>query len=76
MELTIGAGDMLVKIPQTVALRIEYTVGVGNIQIDKYQSISGLGREGTFTSDNWDTATNRIIIKADVGVGKLEFKFN
>lgn len=75
LTLKIGAGDMEVKLPETVGVKVDYQVGVGSFRVGRDQFAAGLGRDGTYKSDNYDEATVKIEIKAEVGVGNLDIVF-
>jgi len=68
----VGAGELVINIPKDVAYEISYDLGVGEIDIDN-EKISGIsGKNSSYKSSNYDDAEKRILIDANVGVGKLE----
>jgi hypothetical protein len=75
LNLKIGAGDMQVKLPESVGVKVDYEVGVGSFRVGRDQFAAGLGKDGTYKSENYDEALVKIEIKAEVGVGNLDIVF-
>jgi len=70
MNLNVGAGEIVLTIPKDVGILVSYGLGVGSIQLDE-TSIDGVGRDTSFKSSNYNTATKKVTITASVGVGEL-----
>ncbi len=73
MELSaeVGAGRLVVDLPQGVPVQVEGTVGIGELRMPD-ERFSGLGLNHTFETSDFDESPARITIVADVGVGELE----
>ncbi len=76
MNIEIGAGNVTLNLPSDVGTQITYKLGVGSIKLADGISISQIGEDQTRKSDNYDTATRKINIIANIGVGKLTFSEN
>jgi hypothetical protein len=62
-----GVGRTVLAIPQGVAARITVNQGLGNVQvIGNYQR-----QENRYISPSYDTATNRVDVQVDSGVGSI-----
>lgn len=62
-----GVGGTLIRIPKGVAARIEATAGVGGVNVSGDYQKDG----DTYTSSDYDTATNRVNLKVTGGVGAV-----
>jgi len=67
LELTVGAGSATLIIPQEVGIRLEYNLGLGKIVVDG-NSLTG---QGLYTTENYQQATTKLSLKAEVGLGQL-----
>lgn len=70
MDMNVGAGEINLTIPENVGILVSYNLGVGSINLDE-TSIDGLGKETNYKSSNYDTAEQKLLITASVGVGEL-----
>lgn len=71
LELNVGTGKMTLTLPFDVGYEIDYSLGIGSINLGD-RSISGFDKdEDEAQSGNYNTANKTLKIKADVGVGQL-----
>ncbi len=70
MIIEIGAANMDLTIPKDSGFTIEYKVGVGDLNIDN-EALVTFASDNTYKSSNFDTATKKIEIVANVGAGSL-----
>jgi hypothetical protein len=82
-SLTVGVGEVDVEIPEGVAARIRVKGGVSGFGIDddrfEHYSSHGdgfwvFGRNVEYRSPGYDTATNRVDIRIEVGVGDVDIR--
>lgn len=66
-SVLVGIGSLVYTIPKDAGLSVSYKVGEGNLSIFK-QSLSG---NGTYTSDNYKTAKQKLQINVVVGAGSI-----
>lgn len=72
MSLDIGAGEMILDLPEGVGYVLEYDLGIGSISIGG-GDISNFGSsESRYESENYNSAEVKILITANVGVGSLD----
>jgi hypothetical protein len=73
MALEVGTGTINVTLPdsKTIGFRFTYDVGVGTLNIGS----ENLRGDGTYESDNYDTADTQLEISIDVGVGTVDIDF-
>ena len=69
MTIVVGAGEMVLTIPKDVAYEINYSLGLGEIKVDGDQIAVFAGKETSYKSSNYDSASKKFIINARVGVG-------
>ena len=67
VELEVGMGSLDVEVPENVGVSVEYKVGLGSVNVDN-NSFKG---DGTYESDNYNQAEQRIRIIAEVGTGSI-----
>jgi hypothetical protein len=72
INMEIGAGSMILNIPEEVGYTISYDLGVGEISENGNEIAASLGKKDTYTSSNYEEAEIKIEIVAKVGVGSLE----
>jgi hypothetical protein len=66
----VGLGELVVKAPAGVAVRVDGRSGVGQVQgLDREEN--GLGNRLDVRSDDFDTATRRLLLELRVGVGEI-----
>jgi predicted membrane protein len=71
IELTVGAGEILVRTPEDVALRVDGSVGAGEIQVRGERS-EGLLPRLDYKSPGFDSASVTLTLEINVGAGKIE----
>lgn len=74
IDFRIGAGEVLLQLPQTVGYRIEYELGVGSIKIDDTEVATLGAKDDSYESNNYNKVESNLVIKVDVGVGRFELK--
>jgi Cell wall-active antibiotics response LiaF, C-terminal len=66
----VGLGELVVKAPAGVAVRVDGRSGVGQVQgLDREEN--GLGNRLDVRTDDFDTATRRLFLELRVGVGEI-----
>jgi predicted membrane protein len=70
MNISVGAGEVTLTLPENVGLLVSYNLGVGSIKLEN-TTVDGVGKETDYKSSNYDTAEKKISIIASVGVGEL-----
>jgi hypothetical protein len=66
--LSVGTGQLVIRLPEDIGLKINHQVGLGKISVDG----QGLKDKGTYISKNYDTAVIKLEIDAAVGTGEIE----
>jgi hypothetical protein len=71
-----GVGSTEITLPRDVAVRIEASVGVGEVNMPDYLNrVSGerdfVGSDGVWETDGFDQADARIVIRYEGGVGRF-----
>ncbi len=71
-EATIegGVGEIVVLIPDTMAARITANAGIGNVQVEGNYINNG----EEYRSPDFDSATDRVILEVDGGVGSITIR--
>lgn len=71
-EATIegGVGEIVVMIPDTLAARITANAGIGTAQVEGNYINNG----EEYRSPDFDSATNRVILEVDGGVGSITIR--
>ena len=71
-EATIdgGVGEIIVLIPDTLAAQITANAGIGRTQVEGNYINNG----ETYSSPDFDSATNRVILEVDGGVGSITIR--
>lgn len=67
LRLEVGMGSISLELPKSVGVLIDYEVGLGSVSIDG-ESLRG---DGTYRSENYESAERHINISAQVGTGSL-----
>ena len=75
MEIEVGAGEMEINIPKNAGYKLKYSVGVGGVKINGRNEVGGLGSKDTLVSDNYSTATRKVEITLNVGVGSFSLNY-
>jgi hypothetical protein len=66
----VGLGELVVKAPAGVAVRVDGRSGVGQVRgLDREEN--GLGNRLDARSDDFDTATRRLLLELRAGVGEI-----
>lgn len=68
VKIESGAASVKLFVPAGVAARIKSTMGLGSSDIDQRRFPY---RDGEYVSPDFDTASNKIIIRSEGGVGSL-----
>ncbi len=72
LDIDIGVGSANFTLPSEVGYKINHDIGIGSLQIDQ-QVLNG---KGTYTSNNYDQAAQKITLNAKVGTGSLTITTN
>jgi hypothetical protein len=72
LSIDLGAGSMVLNIPEEVGYSLSYDLGVGEIIENGNEIATFLGKNSDFDSENYESAEKKITIVARVGVGSLE----
>ena len=67
--VNVGAGEVILTLPEDVELDIEYGIGAGELEVDG----KSYGGDGNFIQD-LENSFETLKIKVDVGAGKLTIK--
>lgn len=71
MTLDIGAGSLVLDVPENVGYTLTYDLGIGEISSNNEEIASFAGKGTNYKSSNFDTSEKKIEIVAKVGVGSL-----
>jgi hypothetical protein len=66
-QVDVGTGSVKLTLPKGVGLKINHNIGVGEMKIDD-QTVKG---DGTYQSSDYATATFKLDLKVNVGVGSI-----
>ncbi len=69
--IELGAGEIVLQLPEGVGYSLEYDLGIGNISTDGKDIASFIGSEKEYKSENYNLADIKVNIVAKVGVGSL-----
>jgi hypothetical protein len=72
MTLDIGAGEMILNIPENVGFKMDYDLGIGEITLNGKAIDEFIGDNPSYFSPNYEDAEIKIEIDANVGVGSLQ----
>lgn len=71
ISMQLGTGEINVWVPDDIAIRVEWQVGVGDVQVvDRDQS--GVGLRGTYESPGFEDADRQLTLDIQLGMGALE----
>ncbi len=72
VEIDSGAASLNLRVPSGVAARIKVKSGIASVNVDpnRFPRLDG----GLYQSADYATATNRVDISIDTGVGSVEIK--
>jgi hypothetical protein len=73
IRLKVGLGNVTFKLNRDFGYKINYEVGLGNLSIDGNDVEGAFGKDGTFMTDNYDSAERKAEINVEVGLGNAEF---
>ncbi|MCB0184562.1 MAG: hypothetical protein KDE31_09860, partial [Caldilineaceae bacterium] len=66
-EINGGVGGITIKVPDTMAVRIEASTGIGSINVD-----NSLIKDGNvYQSPAYETAANRVNLTVSGGIGAI-----
>jgi hypothetical protein len=73
VRLKVGLGNVTFRLNRNYGYKINYDVGLGNLSIDGEEVRGTFGKDGTFMTENYDTAEEIVEINVEVGLGNAEF---
>ncbi|NTW72954.1 MAG: DUF4097 domain-containing protein [Eubacteriaceae bacterium] len=71
-DLSSGVSEVTVYLPKDAGLKIDFQGALNSSNISELGLIKN---ENTYTSTNYDTAAVKIALKAEMGLGKLDFHY-
>jgi predicted membrane protein len=71
VDVTVGAGQMRIQLPADLPVKIDASVGAGQIDL-LGQTADGLSVTRTYTSPGFDTAEVSLILDLTVAAGEIE----
>ena len=74
INVDVGAGSIVIKLPKESEATIDYEVGAGQVVIGD-EVISGIGKNGVYTTDNFNDSETYAEFIVKVGAGKVEIQF-
>jgi predicted membrane protein len=72
IEVSVGIGEIIVELPEGVAARVEWSVGVGDQKILGDDGSGGVGQDGVVTTPDFEASEQRVILKLSIGIGDIE----
>jgi Cell wall-active antibiotics response 4TMS YvqF len=70
VQARVGLGELVVKAPAGIAVRVDGRSGIGQVHgLDREEN--GLGNRLDVRSDDFDTATRRLLLELRAGVGEI-----
>jgi hypothetical protein len=73
VELRLGTGNIQVIIPDDVAVRVDWSIGLGNADVFD-ENRSGVNPGGSYQSEGFDSAETQLEIDVSLGMGSLEVR--
>jgi hypothetical protein len=70
---TVGAGKLIVRVPESMGIQVNSHVGAGSVTFLS-QEQDGFGISQTFTSPDYATASQRLVLDLSVGFGEIEVR--
>ncbi|MCR4426690.1 MAG: cell wall-active antibiotics response protein [Firmicutes bacterium] len=72
-DVEVGAGKMVILIPEGMGLRVDASIGAGSLWVDgtKY-STRDLGSSRRYLSPDYDRAASRLDLTVKIGAGRIE----
>jgi len=76
IDVSIGAGELLVLLPADTQLEIDSTLGAGELRVPGERPQSGLGLDSsrTVTTADGSTPTTTVTLTSNIGLGTLEVR--
>jgi hypothetical protein len=71
VDVTVGAGEMLIQLPADAVVAIDASVGAGEINL-LGESVDGVSVTRSYLSEGFEQAEAPLILDLDVGAGKIE----
>lgn len=75
VEATVGAGELVVIVPEGVPVEVSWDVGIGNASVFGEDNL-GLGLDDVHRDPEFDQAEQRLSIDVSVGVGSLVVRYD
>lgn len=72
LNIEVGAGSMILNIPESIGYKLSYDLGIGEISENGNEIATFSNNDGNYESENYDNSELKIEIVAKVGVGSLE----
>jgi hypothetical protein len=72
LEFGMRFGEMRIRVPDDVALRLEISLGAGDVHVDGPSVASGVGIERTITDPGFQDAERRLTLELSMGVGTIK----
>ncbi len=72
LNLDVGAGEIILLLPEEIGYKLSYDLGVGEITQNDEKIAEFLGKNSDYESENYQEAEIKLEIVARVGVGSLE----
>jgi len=69
-DLNGGVGATVLEIPAGMAARLVVDRGIGTVNVSERYRKDG----NTYVTDDWETNSNRLDVKVEVGVGMMTVK--
>lgn len=73
LTASVGIGEVEVRVPDDVGVRVHWRVGLGDAEILGRER-SGAGLEDTYATDNYDSAASRLDLELSTGLGSIEVR--
>jgi hypothetical protein len=67
-DIHVSAGSCRFVVPEGTGLKINHQISAGSLEVAG-EEITG---DGTYTTDNYDTAANKLEITVDISAGSIE----
>lgn len=72
--VSVGMGQIVVRLPDDLAVDIQASVGIGSINLPGSAEAGGFSRDLTFTSPDYGTASDRLRLDLSMVIGSIEVK--
>lgn len=74
VKVSNGIGDLKIRVPRGLPLSIRLSAGIGDLKLFENKD-EGFSPRLDFTSPDYDTATRRLQLHADVGLGDIDTQY-